>query len=100
MSNKFSFRILCRLSENVQKYGTAGQATDDNITRRMRFACWITKVTSTNSVYVILIAWQWEKWLRECASIFTVISALPLLSVLCLMNNERLYNIYYLHFIC
>jgi hypothetical protein len=27
----------------VEKRGGAVQATDDNITRRMRFACWITK---------------------------------------------------------
>jgi len=74
----FFFRILCRLSENVQKYGTAGQSTD---------ARWITNVTSTNSVFVILIACQREKWLRERASIFTIICALPLLSVLCL--NEH-----------
>jgi hypothetical protein len=31
----------------VEKYGTAGQATDDNIIRRMRIACCITKATDT-----------------------------------------------------
>ena len=31
------------LSDNVDKYGGARQATDDNITWRMPFACWITK---------------------------------------------------------
>jgi hypothetical protein len=31
----------------VEKYGTARQATDDNIILRMRFACWITKATDT-----------------------------------------------------
>jgi hypothetical protein len=35
---------------------TARQATDDNIIRRMRFACWITKATDTHSEYVIIIA--------------------------------------------
>jgi hypothetical protein len=39
----------------VEKYGTARQATDDNIIRRMRFACWVTKATDTHSQYVILI---------------------------------------------
>ena len=29
----------------VEKYYTAGQATDDNITRRMRFECWKTEAT-------------------------------------------------------
>jgi hypothetical protein len=33
--------------QNVEKYGTARQATDDNIIRRMRIACWITKATDT-----------------------------------------------------
>jgi hypothetical protein len=40
----------------VEKYGTAGQATDDNTTGRTPIACWITKVTDTNSEYGILIA--------------------------------------------
>jgi hypothetical protein len=37
----------------VEKYGRARQATDDNIIRRMRFACWITKATDTHSEYEI-----------------------------------------------
>jgi len=37
----------------MQKYGTTGQATDDTITRRMRFTFWITKATDTHSEYVI-----------------------------------------------
>jgi hypothetical protein len=45
----------------VKKYGTAGQATDDNITWRMRFA-------DAHSEYVILIAFPRQKWLRERAS--------------------------------
>jgi hypothetical protein len=40
----------------VEKYGRAGQATDDSIIRRMRSACWITKATETHSEYAILIA--------------------------------------------
>jgi hypothetical protein len=43
------FRKSCRLWDNVEKCGKAGQATDDNVTRRMRFACWITKATNTHS---------------------------------------------------
>ena len=49
----------------MEKYGTARQATDDNITRRMRFACCITKATDTHSEYVILIACPQQQWLRE-----------------------------------
>jgi hypothetical protein len=53
----------------VEKYGTAGQATDGSIVRRMRFACWITKAADTHSEYVIFIAFSWAAWLRERASV-------------------------------
>jgi hypothetical protein len=36
-----------------KKHGRAGQATDDNITRRMCIVCWITKSTGTHSEYGI-----------------------------------------------
>jgi len=32
----------------VEKYYTAGQATDDNIIRRMCIECWITKDKDTH----------------------------------------------------
>ena len=50
---------------NVEYFGTAGQATYDNITRLMLFACWITKATSTRSDYVILITFPRQEWLRK-----------------------------------
>jgi hypothetical protein len=64
----------------VEKYGTARQATDDNIIRRMRFACWITKATGTHSGYVILIAFPRQQWLHERASVlhYTYIACLVL----------------------
>jgi len=37
------FRKSCRLWDNVEKCGRAGQCAGDNITRRMRFACRTTK---------------------------------------------------------
>jgi len=46
----------------MQKYGTDRQAIDDNILRRMRFACWITKATKT---HVILIALPLPQWFRQ-----------------------------------
>jgi len=53
----------------VKKYRiTAGQATDDNMTLRMRFTHWLTKATNTHSEYVILIAFPLQQWLRERAS--------------------------------
>jgi len=48
------FPKSCRLRDNVGEYGTVRQVTDDNIIRRMRFACWIIKTTNTPE-YVIHI---------------------------------------------
>jgi len=45
--NLFSERRV--FMRNFEKYGTAGQATDDSIIQRIRFACWITKATDTRS---------------------------------------------------
>jgi hypothetical protein len=60
----------------VEKYGRARQATDGNIMRRMRFACWMTKATDTHSEYVILIAFPHQEWLLERACV-TLIRTLP-----------------------
>jgi hypothetical protein len=60
--NNYFFRKSSLLLDNVEKYGRARQATDDNTIRRMRFACWITKVTGTRSEYVILIACPRQQW--------------------------------------
>ena len=40
--NKF-FRKPCCLWNNVDQYGRAGQATDDNMIRSMLFLCWMPK---------------------------------------------------------
>jgi hypothetical protein len=68
----------CRLRDNVEKCGAATQATDDNIIRRMRFACWITKATDTHSEYVRCIAFPQQQWLRESSSMLRY-STLPVL---------------------
>jgi hypothetical protein len=60
-------RKSCRVRDNVEKCGRAREATDGNITRRMRFACAITKATDTHSEYIILIAFPRKIWLRERA---------------------------------
>ena len=65
----------------VEKYGTAGQVTDDNIIGRMRFhACWISKATDTHSEYVTLIDVPWQQWLRERVSMLRY-STSPVLKV-------------------
>jgi hypothetical protein len=53
----------------MEKRGTAGLATDDNIIWRLRSACRITKTTCTHSEYVIFISFPGQQWLRERASI-------------------------------
>ena len=53
LCSKTFLRISYFLRGIDEKYGGAGQATDDNIIRRMRFAYWITK---THSEYVTLTA--------------------------------------------
>jgi len=40
----------------LKKYCSVGQATGDNIIRRMRIACWIPKATNTHTGYVVIIA--------------------------------------------
>jgi hypothetical protein len=54
-SVRFS-RKSCHSRNNVEKYGRAKQATDDNRIGRMSFACWITKAKDTHPEYVTIIA--------------------------------------------
>jgi hypothetical protein len=39
----------------MEKSCKVGEATHESIIRRMRFTCWITKATSTQAEYVILL---------------------------------------------
>ena len=39
----------------MEKYCTAGQPTDENIIRRMRFEYWIFNARDTHSEYVVFI---------------------------------------------
>jgi hypothetical protein len=56
ISNKFfPPRKPCRLWDTVVKYSIARQTTDDKLMRRVRFACWITKVTEAHCENTILI---------------------------------------------
>jgi len=64
--------------EIMENYGRARRATDDNIIRRMRCACWITKATSAHSEYVMLIAFLLQQWLQERPSLLRY-STLPFL---------------------
>ena len=59
-------------------YDKARQATDDTIIQRVRFTCWITKATDTQSEYLVDIAFPWQKWVREGATVlrYTYIACL------------------------
>jgi len=49
----------------VEKYCTDGQATDDNIIRRMRIVCCIPVHKHTDSEYAILLAFLKQQYLQE-----------------------------------
>ena len=51
----------------MEKYDTARQVTEDNIIRRMRTACRITKTTETQ--YVIIFACPLQHCLHQRASL-------------------------------
>jgi len=42
-------RKSCKFIDNVGNYGTARQATDDNIIRRMHIIYWVAKATNRHS---------------------------------------------------
>jgi hypothetical protein len=59
------FERSCRFVIMWKKSGRARQASDDNIIRRMRFACCMIEDTNTHSEYVILIVFPQQHWLRK-----------------------------------
>jgi len=82
------FRKSLFLWGSVENGGTVRQATDDNITRRMRSACWITKATDIHSEYVIIIPFQLQQWLCKR------VSMLRYTYTACVVNKKSL-----LHFV-
>jgi hypothetical protein len=103
---KIKTHILCSINffpkivplwNNVEKEHRTRQATDDNIIRRMRCACWITKATDTHTKYVILIAFPRQQWLCKSASMlrYTYIACLAIIEnnyVSCEVRTEFMYN--------
>jgi hypothetical protein len=55
----FSSKLVLLLRDNLEKYGTARQATEDNVP-------WITKATDMHSEYVMYFH---SNWLRDCVSV-------------------------------
>jgi hypothetical protein len=54
--HNFFSRKSYRLWDDVEKYGTARQATDDDIIQLTRFTCWIPRAVNTHSEHVLLLA--------------------------------------------
>jgi len=52
------------LWDNVEKYCTARQATDENIKLGVSTECWISEATDSHSEYVILTAFL-QQWLNK-----------------------------------
>ena len=59
----------------MEKYGRAMQATDSNITRSMRIACWVSKAADTHSEYEIPTDFPRQQGLRERFSILRYMKA-------------------------
>ena len=53
-TQQFFFRKSCCWWGFVEKHAGVGQATDDDISWRMRFACRISKATATRSEFAVL----------------------------------------------
>ena len=75
-------RKSCRLWENVDKFCTAGQATNDNEIGRMRIACYINEATNTHLEYARLTASPLQQWLRQR------VSALRCTHIACLVRTR------------
>jgi hypothetical protein len=69
-----------------KKYCIAGQVTDDNIIRRMVFACWITKAAGTHSEYLILIPFPGQQWFTKACLCYVIVH--------CLVCNETLLSLW------
>ena len=82
------FRKSSNLWDKVGRYGRDGQATNGNLIRRMRTACWIPKVTNIYLEYVIRIACPLQQWLLKRSSM------LRYTYVACLFIKLLIWNFY------
>ena len=53
------FQRPCHLRDNVEKYGRAREASNDNIIK-----VYALYMLYTHSEYVILLAFAWQQWLH------------------------------------
>jgi hypothetical protein len=94
MFNNFFFCQSCLLWDKVEKRYGSEQVTDGNnfIIQRIRNACWLTKVTNTQSWYITPIAFPRKQWFHERFSMlrYTYISCLCVW--LCKFRHSRFAN--------
>jgi len=63
----------------VEEHGTAEQATDDNVIRRICFACWVSKGTDTHSECVIIYCFPTATIVTRMCHDVMCIRTLPIL---------------------
>jgi len=64
----FFFKKSRRILNNEEIFYIAGQVTNENVMCRTTFACWIIKVTDSNSDYIIVTTFPLQKMLHGSAS--------------------------------
>ena len=71
--------------ENMEKYCTARQATDDSIIQRMRVACWINKAINTHTEFELLLAFPLQLVTRTCLDVAFCVYCLSYRSCFCIL---------------
>ena len=63
-----AFQKLCCSCNNVERYGRASLATNDNTVHALCMPNNLGKNTATHPKYLIFIAFPWQQWLCKHAS--------------------------------
>jgi len=86
MFSHFLIRNSCRVwDDGTKNFGRAVHASNDNIIRRMRISCWVTKAGNPHPGYVILISFF---LVRSVKRAWRVVNLVPL-SPNCEIKNKR-----------
>ena len=81
MSNK-NFPKNLQFMRNVENCCRIGQAIYGNITRSMRFPCWVTNATKTHSEYIIFIDFsEGTRVARTCLNVTLYLNCLSCFNV-------------------
>ena len=79
----------------MEEYDRPGQATDDNVIRRMRFARWIIKATDTHSAYIMIIAFTGTIISQKASTLPLYVHSLScLLTELRMTKSEALFYVF------